>query len=343
MNDRRKLHSVHFLRFAAAFAVVLHHIVSAFDFPVSVGAAGVDIFFVISGLVIGISMPVEPSPAIFAIKRLIRVIPLYWLASILFWFVSHYTWGYAPSTELLLRSIVLFPGAKTEWQPLYAPAWTLGYEMFFYLLATLCMVLFKDRARLVCFVFMLVLAIIPIPIPFAAKGVHYLTNLCLEFCAGLAISELVLRRVAIDRKTGAIFVVAAIVAFAINYAANGVPRPIAWGIPAALLVLGALAFDDVKWFRSKAVKLGGAASYVLYLTHLSTIQFSNYVANRAGFHIQEHMYISLLIEAPAALAVAAIAHLYIEAPLLSFLKKNLLPGRSDDKKNKQPSENSAAV
>ena len=82
------------LRAAAALMVVLDHCIYLWlvgvrhrpdaDFWMN-GAAGVDIFFVISGFVITVSLPgLEKSamPAVeFLRRRITRIVPLYWIAT----------------------------------------------------------------------------------------------------------------------------------------------------------------------------------------------------------------------------------------------------------------------
>ena len=46
----QKVYSIQFLRALAAFSVLLFHIIGG---PFTIGAAGVDVFFVISGLIMG--------------------------------------------------------------------------------------------------------------------------------------------------------------------------------------------------------------------------------------------------------------------------------------------------
>src|ERR1051325_12083197 len=74
------LYSTHLLRFIAAAGVVVHHSGVLARWDIVVGSAGVDVFFVISGVVIALSTPPEMSIRDFLIRRFIRIYPLYWLA-----------------------------------------------------------------------------------------------------------------------------------------------------------------------------------------------------------------------------------------------------------------------
>jgi len=113
------LYSIHFLRFVAAAAVVLHH--SLGDTPVDLGAAGVDVFFIISGIVICYSTRPDETPYEFGVRRFIRVMPLYWVATAGIVWMTWYCWRDLPDLARLLKSIFLFPlfGPGVDNLPLY--------------------------------------------------------------------------------------------------------------------------------------------------------------------------------------------------------------------------------
>lgn len=78
----QRLNSIHFLRFVAVMAVVVHHFpaiyVLASGRPQAwiVGAAGVEVFFVISGVVIGLAID-HYGTIDFVARRWIRIVPLH--------------------------------------------------------------------------------------------------------------------------------------------------------------------------------------------------------------------------------------------------------------------------
>ena len=81
-GDLRKLRSIQVLRAVAACAVVVLHAYPKVHAPVGsagYGAAGVDLFFVISGFIMA-SVAEGRSAAGFAADRLWRIYPLWWLA-----------------------------------------------------------------------------------------------------------------------------------------------------------------------------------------------------------------------------------------------------------------------
>src|SRR5215831_6533142 len=76
------LYNIHLLRVVAALSVVYYHVTSeaGLGLDTSFGRRGVDVFFVISGFIIayiGTGKPTE-----FFRRRLIRVVPFYWAATL---------------------------------------------------------------------------------------------------------------------------------------------------------------------------------------------------------------------------------------------------------------------
>ena len=69
---QNKIDSIQILRFLAAFSVMMVHL-PLFGF----GAWGVDIFFVISGFIM--MYVTESNERNFLVKRIIRIVPLYWM------------------------------------------------------------------------------------------------------------------------------------------------------------------------------------------------------------------------------------------------------------------------
>jgi peptidoglycan/LPS O-acetylase OafA/YrhL len=140
--------SIQILRAVAALSVVYVHCTTAGDykFP-SAGAFGVDIFFVISGFII--AYMISRNTKNFLIKRIIRVWPLYLLATvamtltvILFPDLVHST---TVSVSGFIKSILFIPGPENRGQPVLGQGWTLNYEIFFYISMGLCLLFVKNK------------------------------------------------------------------------------------------------------------------------------------------------------------------------------------------------------
>ena len=151
MTDRNlgneDLVSIQYLRGIAAVVVVYFHtgVNSAnFSWPAALprvfGEAGVDMFFVISGFVmVLVTSRRDMAPLDFLRRRVIRVVPLYWtvnaaiaLAGSLYpaaMLENKIIWPHIAQSLLFIPHINPITGTT---QPFFKLGWTLNYEMYFY-------------------------------------------------------------------------------------------------------------------------------------------------------------------------------------------------------------------
>ena len=74
-----EVRSIQYLRGFAAFGVLIYHAAERAGGAFGLGAAGVDVFFVISGFIMWVvTCKRSPSPQEFLLKRVQRIVPLYW-------------------------------------------------------------------------------------------------------------------------------------------------------------------------------------------------------------------------------------------------------------------------
>jgi exopolysaccharide production protein ExoZ len=320
------LYSIHFLRFIAATGVVVHHSELLARWNIVVGSAGVDLFFVISGVVIGLSTPPEMSIRDFLVRRFIRIYPLYWIATAA-WVAYSVAFAIVPAVGDVIRSVLLIPDLSREWFPVYTPAWTLVFEIFFYAVFAACM-LTGRFARILCCV-----VLVAVALEFSQPGNPQIyfghAKLLLEFVAGVLIAMALARGWVPGPVLGAIIVAVAVIWFAVNATPSYEPRERYWGIPAVLFVFGMLGFEKLPFFRTRAALFGGSASYAIYLTHLTLIQAIFLIARRTGFPPEQHRFILAAIAIPAALAVGGLVYVALDKPLLGWLRRMLLH-RTDD-------------
>jgi peptidoglycan/LPS O-acetylase OafA/YrhL len=157
MGRGRTLYTIQALRAFAAASVVVHHILVvavqkagySYQFP-NTAAAGVDLFFLISGFIMVYThfndFGVAGSSATFIWRRLIRVVPLYWIATtativLLLIIPSAFStqtlgWDNVMPSYLLLLSKEPDGSLNT----ILPTGWTLCYEMYFYLLFAILLI-----------------------------------------------------------------------------------------------------------------------------------------------------------------------------------------------------------
>jgi exopolysaccharide production protein ExoZ len=136
-----KLWSIQYLRFIAAFGVILFHACGPTRHPFAFGARGVDLFFVVSGFVMWQVTAAKPhTPGSFLDRRIRRIVPLYWTSIVLVVCLVH-LFGVRPlgaTDEIVpvIKSMLFVPyfNANGSMGPVVSPGWTLNYEMFFYVI-----------------------------------------------------------------------------------------------------------------------------------------------------------------------------------------------------------------
>jgi peptidoglycan/LPS O-acetylase OafA/YrhL len=183
--------SIQLLRAIAALSVVYVHCTTAGDYNFfSTGAFGVDIFFIISGFIIAymVSKPFEN----FLIKRIIRIVPLYFMATVTMTLTVIFFPYFIRSTTIsmsgFIKSILFIPGPENRGQPILGQGWTLNYEMFFYIIMFLCILFIKNKKYLtIACVSILALLTIVLHLTNSTNFIinYYKNGLFLEFIYGM--------------------------------------------------------------------------------------------------------------------------------------------------------------
>ena len=203
-----KLERVQILRFVAAAAVLAFHSDETLArhvpdpgriWPLRHGDFGVDLFFVISGFIIHLTVRArERDWRLFIERRLLRVVPLYWICTLAMFALFHVTPGVAPPSASDLARSLLF----SAWTggPLAMPivylGWSLEYEIFFYALTAVAMMLHPKPWRLLCpLLALLVAGGVVAGITGPTRAWHALLNpMLLEFVFGVLVGELLYHR-----------------------------------------------------------------------------------------------------------------------------------------------------
>ena len=241
----RELLTIQYLRAIAALMIVLHHL------PVQLHRLGydgrwpemfnsrVDIFFVISGFIIwATTAGRETSIKDFLTKRLIRIVPLYWLVTAFCVAVMLAAPKAMQSSTFdaahVLASFAFWPQPHPVTgfiAPVIVPAWSLLYEMAFYAVFALCLPL-SPKARLLALSLVLALLVSLQPLfPIRATvGGFYTSSIILEFAFGAAIAALFLSGVKLPAIVSVLLMTAGSVGLALRAGcrASNRPRDLLW-------------------------------------------------------------------------------------------------------------------
>lgn len=352
-REERSL-GVQALRGIAAFIVVLFHFSgstysdAALNTTVlgrlaGLGAAGVDLFFCISGYVMLSAATrgnlTEVKPLKFLTLRLIRIMPMYWLATTLL--VGLYLLNYAGRIGLtgtlatprmaisyLVSSYALLPVANPlmpgRFEPFLGPGWTLSFEMYFY--AVLALVARRGAPPAVI-LFRTVAAFLVIGLgayfasPDSAMGQFFANPVLAEFAFG-AMVFLLLRR---SRRFGAMAVLAGGTLLLVGAVApiDDTLRFLYWGVPAALVLYGVIALDGR--VRIPTILLWvGDASFSLYLLHTIVTYLFGGLLKRGLFQGGAAPTIAMVGTIIATVLCAIAFYRLVEVPVTKRLNKRAL-------------------
>jgi exopolysaccharide production protein ExoZ len=337
----KQLIGVQYLRGLAALSVVWYHIVpnvvakeAMTPYLTALLPARVDVLFVISGFIIWTTTQrstVEAWP--WWRNRLIRIVPLYWLALVTVLAVRFVKSAPLPTPDEAWKAFLFVPATNSvtgEFTPFLGPGWTLNYEFFFYIVVAISLLL-PARAHRVVFMLTLFgslvalrsLADIKNPIQYRMTS-----PLFFEFMGGVLLAWLYPKlehwKESYRRMLG--FAGAAsslMVLWTLTFLVRSGPRTVKFGVLAMLLVFSALLLDN--WLRGHLIeplrKLGDT-SFSLYLSHPIVIEIVFPVFAAAGIT-------GAVPAGGAALAVCMLVGLltyrWVETPLLAGLKSRIPP------------------
>lgn len=330
---RAALLNVQALRALAAFMVVFVHIealaVMAGAGPrlFEAGNAGVDIFFVISGFIMVFTTGRRPMGALtFMAARLQRIAPLYWLVTLAVFAVALIAPQLLQTTRAdpasLAASLLFIPFERSDGalRPVVFVGWTLNYEMAFYVLFSLSLLIRNRTAGVALTVSALTAAVV------AGRALHppslagfYTSPIVLEFGLGMLLG-LAWPRMVVSRSMAFALAGAGLLAFAAMLAGPtllpGRDRLLLFGLPAFVIVAAALALERAGVaLRWGWVRVLGNASFAIYLSHFFVAQAVLIVARKMGLHgPAAASALALLIFAGVA-AVGLALHYGVERPM----------------------------
>lgn len=295
--------------------------------------AGVDVFFVISGLIMvhaSRGLAGRPRAGVeFLKRRLARIVPLYWAATSLYLAIAllaptllnreYLAPGY------ILASYLFVPVARPDGlvQPVYPLGWTLNFEMLFYAVFACAVGLpLRGAAALVLAILAGLTAaghwLAPWPQPVA----FWTDPIVLEFAAGVVLGMLRTEGVRLSARARGALAVLGLLAFGLVAAGSDllsvVPRTIAFGAPAAFLVAAA-ALGPAGEERGGALERFGAvlgnASYALYLLHPFAIRVARETFWRTGLATVSGPLLFVLVALAVSIVSAVLVFRFVERPL----------------------------
>lgn len=342
------MHNIQAMRAIAALMVVLCHLIPienkyAGTPPIlpdflSHGKMGVDLFFVISGIVMVTITRNQFSrsgyPLNFIYRRTARIYPTYWFYTLLLlpvFFIKPEWINSAQGNQAdLLASFLLLP---SDFLPLVGVAWTLIHEMYFYLVFFIFLSALNEKhLPAALLIWGILVTVITLTVKTSNPTILLVSHpLTLEFIAGCYIA-LFFRRA--TTKHVCIVIIFLILAWALlcyfYLISKSTPlhpesenwwRVALYGIPSATLVIMAIfAENKGHIFHSALVSLGNT-SYSMYLCHILVLS----ALGRVWLHfstpsaLDNFLFLSTLTI--SVILASIISYKYIELPLLNISQK----------------------
>jgi exopolysaccharide production protein ExoZ len=325
---------VQVLRLVAAVLVVITHAtfytherLSPGQTVWQAGTAGVDIFFVISGFVIVVASrglaPGVGGAKEFTIRRLIRIVPLYWIATTLNLAILFIAPGEVLHSTVnwwnIICSYVFVPSHNSDGriEPLLGVGWTLTFEMFFYAVMALAILVRRNIYVFVGAVMLLCTLGSLWRQPDWPTVSYYLSPRVLEFYLGMlvALGSRHWRLSPWVAVPGCVLSLGLLVAG--PWVMPALPLIVDRGLPSVVLVACVVALEPAIGARCPRflVFLGGA-SYAIYLFHPLVAPGVPVVLGRLRF---DNAPVSVVLSVVVAIAVASGLHVVVERPLTEWM------------------------
>jgi exopolysaccharide production protein ExoZ len=323
-TPRDLFRSIQYLRAVAAMMVLLYHLGLANSFLGDQPprphwlAAGVDIFFLISGFVMVLSTEQRsPTGARFFGERVARVVPLYWLVTAIFVGVMALQQRELPSIVEVAKSLlfIFYTNPRThEPTPILTLGWTLNYEMIFYLLfALLIRLSVTKRIGTMAALFLCLCAFRPL-VPHDNALLFRLTSpQPLEFVAGMALAHWRRTLIRLNPAVGLAAIAAGFAGLAL--VDSDFTRVVHFAPCATLIVAGAIVCERAVRGNLRPLRLLGDASYSLYLTHPLVLAAMEGVPVKAA-----HPFAWAGATMLTSVAVALAFYRWFEVPSLRFFR-----------------------
>lgn len=330
----RTFQSIQYLRAIAALMVVAYHL------KVRVGpmgyrgpwpewlSCGVDIFFVISGFIMWMTTcERRTGPGDFLLRRLVRIVPLYWVVTAAVVSISlaapaligsgRFEFAHAIASFLFVPHL---NAATQAFEPVVPQGWTLNYEMEFYVLFAACLLAPVAIRRWAVLASLAALVLIGTAMPRQTVPGFYTSSLILEFGFGVVVANLLAGGFRLPLAASAALGTAGAIGLAATWplVAAGVPRAWLSGLCAASIVAAAAFGEQERPVGLYLLpRLLGDGSYSVYLIHGIVLT----ALAHAWTRVAGTGSMAIILFVPVGLVVAAIVgvglHLLVERPLLA--------------------------
>lgn len=338
-----KINWIQWLRAIAAIEVILwhsdlvtKHFSSAqigYTIYNRMGGFGVELFFIISGYIICLTVKKYHSGASFLVNRIVRLTPAYWFFTSLVFLAAWIDplWRQRSlnySGDVVLKSLLFFPQQEV---PVLALGWSLEHEMVFYVIVALALALTGALAFLRQTVIAVLLAALGVAGFVLGTGLgqrvwdfHVLSPYMIAFAFGWVFR--LAETSSASRKAFLYLIPVATLVLLASVPIDRSEQPLLERIASAAVLflavgrLGALLERDNAVNRLMA-RIGDA-SYSIYLSHWFCLSVIGKVLGRIGL-VPEFDVFSRVVATIVAILFGLRFYAHVEYPVDRFLKRSL--------------------
>jgi exopolysaccharide production protein ExoZ len=313
----REILSIQYLRAVAALSVLAFHLIVRFGGSWPIGASGVDIFFVISGFIMWVTTADRRvTPADFMLKRIVRIVPSYWIATaataLLILVRPNFMYGHELDPYRFIGSLFFLPTlAGNKLLPVVLQGWTLIYEMIFYILFAVS--LFVEQRRRPYLITGTLCALVILHASAAEPHIVSVTNpILLEFLAGVLLGTFWKDLNILPGIAASVFVAGAIGLLLTECLQPDLPQVVKFGMPAVLLVAGSVFYEKTtRVHEVRMLRFLGAASYSIYIWHVALATILD------GLLLRSHLPLTMhaLLEGTGTVFFTCIIYITVELPI----------------------------
>ncbi len=301
--------SLNYLRGIVTVAVMLAHANLLIDSDLFHGLliqgwCGVDFFFILSGFLLYYNYQSHLNPKEYAVsyvkKRVIRIYPVYWIYSIIVLLTAVLikkvlnmdliNWINLDFSGIARSLFCIITDNVNNERPIIPPAWTLPYEVFFYIVSLSLILGGKQIYKKVLAVWCVLIVFVNIVVPVNNFYIAFLFDtLFLEFVFGVLTAFLIEHVKNVPRNSSVVLLLTGIGALAVAWIGTNmgrkafidINRVVLFGIPFTIILIGVLFLEKtnnylkIRGGRRKhhpVLDYLGKISFSLYLTHYIVIE-----------------------------------------------------------------------
>lgn len=348
INTTQKIDSLQILRGYAAVLVGVSHIWNDGWLPgtlVELGGFGVDVFFVLSGFIMCLTVRLNLNTKLenatyFIKKRIVRIFPIYIICALPLLLFNTYAEG-VKSPYFYIGNILLLPSFTNN--PSYyltlGPGWSLVYEMLFYYVFAGIMLVTANKNKLLSSLALLLTGLVIVVRTMGLQGpqlgwvnLNYIIGdtMLINFAFGIVVYYIYEAckdkiKLSLGFSIGWLLLWSFIASVFIYFDFS---RFVAYGIPAFFITSAFTLTNNNsikgKWMN-KAIFIGDA-SYSIYLTHIYFSFFKPKILLLGDYlSISADLYRNLVGITSLILAVVSgcLFYLWVEKPIINYFSKRM--------------------